>query len=169
MPDAVRHPIAAGRRAARRALTRTCAAAGRALAGGDDLPLLEPCRRLELPVHPDSCARARALVDSVPELARSRRRGDLRLLISELVTNSVEHTGPGAGTTITLEARLHGDRVRVDVLDCGREFAAPTTRTGPAGGWGLILVERLSDRWGLVRAQGTQVWFELSLASASPA
>jgi hypothetical protein len=29
-------------------------------------------------------------------------------------------------------------------------------------GWGLYLVDRLADRWGIVTGDGTTVWFELT-------
>ena len=34
------------------------------------------------------------------------------------------------------------------------------------GGWGLYLVEQLSDRWGVIRGKATTVWFELGGLSA---
>jgi hypothetical protein len=31
------------------------------------------------------------------------------------------------------------------------------------GGWGLFLVEKLADRWGVARNSLTRVWFEIDL------
>jgi hypothetical protein len=35
-------------------------------------------------------------------------------------------------------------------------------------GWGLLLGDRLTDRWGVDRAGGTKVWFEIGLGSGLP-
>jgi anti-sigma regulatory factor (Ser/Thr protein kinase) len=57
--------------------------------------------------------------------------------------------------------------VLTEVIDDGAGFEAPP-RDSPSGdrcGWGLFLVERLADRWGVVREDnGTRVWFELRRA-----
>jgi len=57
-------------------------------------------------------------------------------------------------------------RVRVEVIDTGMRFTQ--VRPGPSrdesGGWGLFLVDRIADSWGVARAAaGTCVWFELEL------
>ena len=61
--------------------------------------------------------------------------------------------------------------MRVEVIDQGVGFV-PTARAKPkteVGGWGLHLVETLSDRWG-VHEGSTHVWFEVSAGElAQPA
>jgi hypothetical protein len=32
------------------------------------------------------------------------------------------------------------------------------------GGWGLYLVDRIADRWGIVSNRMNRVWFEVDLA-----
>ena len=86
--------------------------------------------------------------------------GDVTLLVSELVTNSVKY---GADGTVRLRILSRAPaQVRVEVSDDGHAFV-PAGRDRPlsdAGGWGLHLVERLADRWGV--ATGTsRVWFEI--------
>jgi hypothetical protein len=50
----------------------------------------------------------------------------------------------------------------VDVTDHGDGFAAPAAPTpGRASGWGLFMVDRLADRWGVDTEGTTRVWFEL--------
>jgi anti-sigma regulatory factor (Ser/Thr protein kinase) len=85
----------------------------------------------------------------------------LRLLVTELVTNSVRHA---AARKVDLEAQVVDGGVRVEVTDEGPGFD-PREQDRSASresGWGLFLVERLAERWG-VRRDGTrtQVWFEL--------
>jgi anti-sigma regulatory factor (Ser/Thr protein kinase) len=52
--------------------------------------------------------------------------------------------------------------LRVEVHDRGPgfEMRKPKPR-GSSGGYGLFLVERMSDRWGVQRNDTTYVWFEL--------
>jgi anti-sigma regulatory factor (Ser/Thr protein kinase) len=84
----------------------------------------------------------------------------VKLLVSELITNSVKYGGEGA-ITLNLDVERPG-KLRADVVDQGLGFV-PVARDRPAteaGGWGLHLVQTLSDRWG-VREGSTHVWFEI--------
>ena len=84
---------------------------------------------------------------------------DLQLMVSELVTNGIVHGSTGGEDPVLLDLCVNGD-IRCRVLDRGECFGAPTPREGP-GGWGLQVVEQLSDRWGLERSpHRTEVWFE---------
>ncbi len=95
----------------------------------------------------------------------------LRLLVTELVTNSVRHAG--AAAWIALDVDLYANAVRVAVSDRGEGFEPPETpvpHLDRPGGWGLCLVDRLSDRWGVATGEMTSVWFEMdrpALAAAS--
>jgi anti-sigma regulatory factor (Ser/Thr protein kinase) len=86
----------------------------------------------------------------------------VKLLVSELVTNAVTHGQAGNGDQVELRVQTSPARVRVEVDDEGSGFdrllRAPSLR---GSGWGLFLVERLSDRWGVSRRDGTCVWFEM--------
>ena len=88
---------------------------------------------------------------------------DIRLLVSELVTNAIRHADAPAGGQVGLDVSINGDSVRVEVADPGEGFdPAPRTDTMmKPGGWGLYLVDRISDRWGVVKNQFTRVWFEI--------
>lgn len=89
---------------------------------------------------------------------------DVRLLVSELVTNSFRHTG---SARIELEVWSSDEIVRVDVTDRGAGFAPPDSPTpGRASGWGLFMVDRLADRWGVETDGCTRVWFELERPGA---
>ena len=97
-------------------------------------------------------------------------RGALRLLVSELVTNSVRHATAN-DSPVGLSLRLAQQTVRVEVHDGGDGFdpGTPTPRSADAGygGYGLFLVERMASRWGVDTDDGTLVWFELDLAAAT--
>jgi anti-sigma regulatory factor (Ser/Thr protein kinase) len=116
---------------------------------------------LRLNGSPEAGARARR--------ALSRLRADidpplmetLRLLVTELVSNSVRHAH---SDTVVLKIAVGRSAVLTEVTDEGPGF--DPAQTGPSGakdsGWGLFLVERLSHRWGVVQDGGaTRVWFEL--------
>lgn len=92
-----------------------------------------------------------------------RRRRDAELLLSEVVSNAVKY---GSGGTLSVEFERDDGRFRAEVVDQGDGFVAP--RRDPddlytRGGWGLPLVETLSDRWGVHRGS-THVWFEFELS-----
>jgi anti-sigma regulatory factor (Ser/Thr protein kinase) len=94
--------------------------------------------------------------------------GDLRLLVSELVTNSVRHAGLDSDDAIGLEITVSSERVRVEVMDIGPGFdrRSPEPREDRTGGYGLFLVDRLADRWGVVSDEATRVWFEIDRQAA---
>ncbi|KNB50358.1 hypothetical protein AC230_26255 [Streptomyces caatingaensis] len=90
----------------------------------------------------------------------------LILLISELVTNAVVHTGCPA----VLRLFFPGGTVRVEVVD----FSARPPRRRCAGGdetggRGLELVDGLADRWGWRReGPGKSIWCEVDRRPAAP-
>ena len=99
---------------------------------------------------------------SLPVTARE----NLLLLVTELVNNSVRHAPVGTDGSLRVAVRWGDRRVRVEVEDPGRRFtpARPRHRPDGSGGWGLVLVDRIADDWGVSRTEtGTSVWFELEL------
>ena len=114
---------------------------------------------------PYAAAAARRALGGLGELVSHRRLADIALLVSELVTNSVRHGGAGEDDRLELAALREGQRLRVEVTDWGPGFTRDARPSRPAdGGWGLVLVERLADRWGVDRdGDATVVWFELSM------
>src|SRR3954469_12084328 len=87
---------------------------------------------------------------------------DVRLLVSELVTNSVQHAAVNAEDSIVLIVSMNDEVVRVTVRDEGPGFEppAPPPPEDADAGWGLFLVEQLADAWG-VDDGGKDVWFEI--------
>ena len=119
---------------------------------------------IELPRALESAATARQAVGELADALPEEVLGDVRLLVSELVTNALRHAGLGDDERIALAVGVTDTAVRVEVIDHGRGFDPATVPTDPeaAEGWGLYLVATLSDRWGAESAQGaTRVWFEL--------
>jgi len=124
---------------------------------------------VRLPRDLDSAAAARHAVDQLADRLPEDQLGDVRLLVSELVTNSLRHAELGPDDSILLIATVDDATIRVDVADHGKGFDYQHVRTDPSDvdGWGLYLVDTLSDRWGVDKdpASGlTRVWFELDRA-----
>ncbi len=115
-------------------------------------------RRFDFPRDQRAPAAARHAVDALTLPGAPGAIHDARLLISELVTNSVQH-GSGDNITVLIDAEMSGV-LRCEVIDQGSGFV-PRGREGRVmGGWGLDLVEQVSRSWG-VREGSTHVWFEL--------
>ena len=86
----------------------------------------------------------------------------VRLLVSELVANAVQHAPAGPEATVQLKLTTSREGVRVEVTDEGAGFEPPSTRTEPLrDGFGLVLLDQLADRWGVTVDRGARVWFEL--------
>ncbi|HEX5911135.1 MAG TPA: ATP-binding protein [Thermoleophilaceae bacterium] len=119
--------------------------------------------RVQITGDSGAAARARA------ELARLRSMLDdpilenVRLLVTELVTNSVRHA---RASDIELLVVVSRTRVHVEVANPGGGFEPrPSGPEDSETGWGLFLVDRLSDDWGVTQGTGAdyqRVWFELS-------
>jgi anti-sigma regulatory factor (Ser/Thr protein kinase) len=116
---------------------------------------------MRLSGSPDAAAKARR--------GLSRLRADidpplmetLRLLVTELVSNAVKHAAAG---TVTLKVIVGRATVLTEVTDEGPGFDPAQTGTPRENhsGWGLFLVGRLAERWGVSRnGSSTSVWFEL--------
>jgi len=121
-----------------------------------------------LPHDPTSIAEARQAVDGFDGALDEETVATVRLLVSELVTNSVRHGQADESGHIELSLSARGDTVRVEVSDAGAGFAprARTTDQDNGSGWGLHLVEVLSHRWGSEQGAGTRIWFEIDRSVA---
>ncbi|MDP9073058.1 MAG: ATP-binding protein [Actinomycetota bacterium] len=88
------------------------------------------------------------------------------LLVSELVTNAVLHTG----TEIEVALASSPAGVRVEVADRSPVRPSPKQYSADAGtGRGLLLVETLATSWGVVpSATGKVVWFTLPGSATVP-
>jgi anti-sigma regulatory factor (Ser/Thr protein kinase) len=119
---------------------------------------------LELPRSPEAASLARKALEDLNGCLDPARLPDVRLLVSELVTNSVKYGGDGP---VRLEVSRDENRIRAEIIDQGAGFT-PKVRNDDldkVGGWGLHLTEHLTDRWG-THEGSTHVWFEMDLKAA---
>ena len=117
------------------------------------------CGQLTLQSGPGAPASARAAV--VRWLGRSvppDTLDDVRLVVSELVTNSCVHVQDPVDRTVRLTAGVFAGQIRVEVRDAGRDGAVLRRTPEGVGGFGLNLVAAIADRWGVDHADGTLVW-----------
>ena len=126
-----------------------------------------------MPRHSFAVSTGRDAPSAVRDALRQRAahlsdamRDDLLLLLTEVVTNAVRHSGAAKGDPIEIGLHEKRDCVRVEVTDPGAGFDRPDrpmpdlTKTG---GLGLVLVDRLARAWGTRKtAKGSLVWFELA-------
>jgi len=122
-----------------------------------------PDLSLLLPAEAASIPRARHVVERLSGAVEDDLLENLRLLVSEVVTNSVRHAGLSPTDRIELRITVDTRTVRVEVRDTGPGFEPPDSPKTmfQETGWGLYLVDRLADRWGVTSDVGTTVWFEL--------
>jgi anti-sigma regulatory factor (Ser/Thr protein kinase) len=125
---------------------------------------------LRLAPAPRAAEAARRSVDSLRVGLDDGMVDDAVLLVSELVTNSVRHAGLGRNETIRVQVHRDPSSLRVEVTDPGRGFRPAELRAaaGSEGGWGLRLLDRIADRWGVAGDDVTRVWFELDTVSPHP-
>ena len=126
----------------------------------------------ELTGGPYAVTAARLALNDIDEVLEDSVAFDVRLLVSELVTNSVRHAEIGPNDSIGLNVKLDEECVRVEVIDHGPGFEPPaedpTAELAPDSGWGLFFVTQLADRWGVERGDGC-VWFEIARSDAQQA
>ncbi len=91
-----------------------------------------------------------------------------QLLVSELVTNALDH-GQGA---VGLSISRRGDVLRVEVSDASKGPVAQVLRADfeDGSGRGLFLLAALASSWGRepVSDARSTVWFELDPPDAAP-
>jgi anti-sigma regulatory factor (Ser/Thr protein kinase) len=97
-----------------------------------------------------------------------------QLVLTELLANEIKHGRYAPGDPLVCKVQQRRSTVRIEVRHVGRPFDMPTAPVHPTlemreTGWGLALITRLADRWGVSEKAGArQVWAEIDvLGSAS--
>jgi two-component sensor histidine kinase len=112
------------------------------------------------PIRPQAPAEARKLVRELSLDEPTRQT--LELIVSELVTNSVVHGDSSSHRGLALRISCEDANISGEVCGPGSGFEweehEPDLST--PGGLGLMLVDNLTERWGIRRNGCTCVWFE---------
>ncbi|MBV9803997.1 MAG: ATP-binding protein [Solirubrobacterales bacterium] len=125
---------------------------------------MDPRIRALYKIDPDSEGPAvarRIVAEELSDRVPDRVLEDVQLMVSELVTNGIVHGSTQDDGPVMLDLYING-AIRCRVLDHGARFARRFRheRDADAGGWGLQVVEQLSDLWGMeCSPQRTEVWF----------
>jgi anti-sigma regulatory factor (Ser/Thr protein kinase) len=123
----------------------------------------------ELPSEPASVPQARRLASEYAGPFMSEEQTSrLELAITEIVANSVRHSGSADAISLKLTRKAEFLCVRVTDGGAGLVPQPGAMSTEPGAGFGLFLVEQLTRRWGVTREDGkTRVWFEIDYADAA--
>jgi anti-sigma regulatory factor (Ser/Thr protein kinase) len=120
----------------------------------------------DVPGGLDASAAARHVLRERYRWPTQRLGENLALMLGEVVTNAVIHGGVGTHERVRVTVVEDPRTVTFSVYDGGPGFV-PAQRDPwqPTGGFGLMIVEGLAQRWGVAREKGqTRVWFEAALA-----
>jgi anti-sigma regulatory factor (Ser/Thr protein kinase) len=118
--------------------------------------------RLEVAGGTQAVTAARRTVAGLDTYLHRESIHSVLLLVSELVSNAILHGRADATSALQLELAVSPQTVRVEVCDPGDGLPLePRDDPQREGGWGLLLVERLADRWGVERHPGHTTWFEI--------
>ncbi|MFL5781052.1 MAG: ATP-binding protein [Thermoleophilaceae bacterium] len=111
---------------------------------------------------PTAPAAARRMVRDIEVDDGARAR--LELILSELVTNSVVHAGEATGAELSIRLQHESELLRGEVCGEGPEFewAPHDPDLDEPGGLGLMIVDQLTERWGISHNSHVCVWFECS-------
>jgi signal transduction histidine kinase len=112
-----------------------------------------PALHVTLPARESSVSKARGLLRLFAEGSRVRS-DELALLVTEVVTNALQHGRLPPDGHVRLDASAGPGTIRVTVHDDGPGVGSADLTTGH----GLRIVDRLATRWG--SAPGV-AWFEL--------
>ena len=126
-----------------------------------------------LPTRPDSLAQARRIVGDTVEAPRSVVQ-NAQLILTELLANEIKHGRYAEGEPLVCKVQRQRSALRIEVRHVGSQFELPAAPVHPSlelreTGWGLALISRLADRWGVSEEGGSRnVWAEIDLLTRVP-
>jgi anti-sigma regulatory factor (Ser/Thr protein kinase) len=122
----------------------------------------DPAVDATIEASPHAPGIARREVEKVAPAVEDGLLRDAQLLVSEVVTNSIKHSGSDDPIRLRVWTRASGLKVEVADGGYGFEPAEPAMRDDAEGGRGLMILDTLADRWGTGQDGRGRVWFELS-------
>lgn len=124
--------------------------------------------RLTVPARPENVALARHVLDALAKALAvpAPRVDDLRLAVTEAVTNVVRHAYEGREGPLEVVMRPREDELQVVVTDFGRGTGPSPDVAGP--GLGMPLMAALADRLDVERLPGAGTRLELVFVLTPP-
>jgi hypothetical protein len=122
-----------------------------------------PPRSIDLAASPRAWRQARSfLVDAIGDRRAPEQVELAALLATEILSMAARFTVHMFAKPIRVATSAAGDRLRVTVRDRESSLALAMASDANQDVWGLLVIERMSARWGTERSLlGTYVWFEL--------
>ena len=114
--------------------------------------------------EPQSVRAARRAAENVRGVLGSGACESVCLLVSELVTGAIRHGNRGSGKSVRMRVWTSPTSVRVAVTGRPPEASLPSEPGSgdlAVDGWGMYLMRRIADRWGVRRGPRAEVWFEI--------
>jgi len=120
---------------------------------------------VRLPSVPASPSVARdAMEQSLKASLPPIKLDQVRILISELVSNAIRHAEMSPDAVIEVLGTVDPSLLHVEVQDRGAGFEPRLEELGDLDtGWGLYILDQLADRWGTTQNDPSSVWFEMDL------
>ncbi len=118
----------------------------------------------QFPLNPTAPREARASLQGLRMALSPPAMDTVRLIVSELVANSVIHSGMKAGEPIALRVKLSRSMVRIEVTDRGSDqpsIGLDETDHLPEENPGMFLVAQIADRWGVEMDERRTMWAEV--------
>ena len=106
----------------------------------------------------------RIAADFVSDRLPAARSDEAVLMVSEIVGNAVRHGEPEADGLIGLQLEADDSVIRVSVVDGGPRFTFDRLNLDgdkDRPHYGLVVVDKLADRWGRSLEGRKTVWFEI--------
>jgi anti-sigma regulatory factor (Ser/Thr protein kinase) len=103
-----------------------------------------------------------ALRAVLPGTPGEQLAGDVELAVCELVANAVRHGGGVEEVALSTD----GETLQIAVRDHDPAEPVPAAAPGDGDhGWGLLIVSRLAEHWGVRQhpGNGKSVWIDLAL------
>ena len=120
---------------------------------------------MRLPATPEGAGRARRRLQALERVVPADVYSTLRLLVTELLSNRPGHRGQDATIeSLQLVVQTSDGGLRVELHDSEATVPerAQTALQEERSAWDLILLDQLTDGWGILEDSPSDVWFEIS-------
>jgi two-component sensor histidine kinase len=123
---------------------------------------------VETEATPEGAGRIRRALEVLQYHMPARALATLHLLVSELVANGPRHARGRNAIRVSVNHSTSQVRVEVHDLQEGQPLRPTTLAEDERSSWDLVLLDEMSDRWGMLEDTAGDVWFEIDYVHPSP-